>query len=94
MFKLTRYRSSQLKYRETTYSRLYFHECGFSHEICENIVPQKFRTLWYVTNICCAMGGTSHEKWPERWPRFYSFNIGEAGSSNSNILFISQYLNQ
>ena len=31
-------RSSQLKYRETTYSRLYFHEREFSREIRENIV--------------------------------------------------------
>ena len=35
-------RLSQLKCR---YSRLYFHEWEFSHEIRENIVPRKFRTI-------------------------------------------------
>ena len=29
------------------YSRLYFHDSKFSHEIHENIVPRKFRTIRY-----------------------------------------------
>ena len=30
------------------YSQLYFHDSKFSHEIRENIVPQKFCTIQYI----------------------------------------------
>ena len=33
------------------YSQLYFHDSKFSHEIHENIVPQKFQTIRYSIYI-------------------------------------------
>ena len=40
-------RLTGLKYKEMTYSQLYFHEWKFFREIHKNLVPQKFRTIWY-----------------------------------------------
>ena len=50
-------RSSQLKCRETTYSRLYFHEWEFSRKI---FVPQKFRTIRYACALAFVLAFFVH----------------------------------